>query len=89
MNGICLKYSKQGVFDKKDAIELYSCIESVYNQYDFIELKLINEKCSIEFITYLFYYLWKDYGVDNVMEKIKIYDTKILSKIEVIGSVYA
>ena len=89
MTLIVLKYSKQGVFNKYDSLELYHAIVSVYNQYDIIELKLINSKCSIEFIKYLFYLLWRDFGVDEIMSKIKIFDEKILSKIEVIGSVYA
>jgi len=89
MDIIVLKYSKKGIFDKYDAIELYHAIVSVYNQYDIIELKLINNKCSIEFIKYLFYMLWNDFGIDEIMSKIRIYDERILSKIEIIGSVYA
>jgi hypothetical protein len=33
--------------------------------------------------------LWNDFGIDEIMSKIRIYDERILSKIEIIGSVYA
>lgn len=89
MKLIVLKYSKKGIFDKYDALELYNAIVSVYNDYDIIELKLINNKCSIEFIKYLFFLLWNDFGIDEIMGKIRIYDERILSKIEIIGSIYA
>lgn len=89
MTLIILKYSKRGIFDKYDALELYNAIVSVYNDYDIIELKLINNKCSIEFIKYLFFLLWNDFGIDEIMSKIRIYDERILSKIEIIGSIYA
>jgi hypothetical protein len=89
MKLIVLKYSKKGIFDKYDALELYNAIVSVYNEYDIIELKLINNKCSIEFIKYLFFLLWNDFGIDEIMSKIRIYDERILSKIEIIGSIYA
>lgn len=89
MKLIVLKYSKKGIFDKYDALELYNAIVSVYNNYDIIELKLINNKCSIEFIKYLFFLLWNDFGIDEIMGKIRIYDERILSKIEIIGSIYA
>jgi hypothetical protein len=89
MKLIVLKYSKKGIFDKYDALELYNAIVSVYNEYDIIELKLINNKCSIEFIKYLFFLLWNDFGIDEIMGKIRIYDERILSKIEIIGSIYA
>lgn len=89
MKLICLKYSKQGLFNKHDALDLYTTIVSIYNEYDHIELRLVNRKCSIEFIKYLFYLLWNDYGIDAIMDKIKIYDDRIISKIEIIGSVYA
>lgn len=89
MKLIILKYSKRGIFDKYDALELYNAIVSVYNEYDIIELKLINNKCSIEFIKYLFFLLWNDFGIDEIMGKLRIYDERILSKIEIIGSIYA
>jgi len=89
MKLIVLKYSKKGIFDKYDALELYNAIVSVYNDYDIIELKLINNKCSIDFIKYLFFLLWNDFGIDEIMGKIRIYDERILSKIEIIGSIYA
>lgn len=89
MKVIVLKYFKQGLFDKNDALDLYTTIVSIYDDYDHIELRLVNSKCSIEFIRYLFYLLWNDYGIDAIMDKIKIYDDRIISKIEIIGSVYA
>lgn len=77
------------MLNKYDAKELYVHIMEAMQVYEYIYLDLNNSQTTIEFLQYLFYPLWDIYGFDIVLETIKIKDSRILSKIEVLGSVYA
>ena len=89
MKIIKIKYFKTGMLNKVDSVELFNWINTIYNSYDRIYLNLNNSQCSIEFIKYLYQYLWSEYGIDDVMNKIIVEDSKVMSKIEIIGSIYA
>lgn len=89
MDAIKLRYTKAGILNKHDAKELHGVIFEAMQKYEYIYLDLNNSQVSIEFLQYLFYPLWETFGYDVIVETIKIKDSKILSKIEVIGSVYA
>jgi hypothetical protein len=86
---IKIKYFKTGMLNKVDSVELFNGISTIYDSYDRIYLNLNNSQCSIEFIKYLYHYLWSEYGIDEVMNKIIVEDSKVMSKIEIIGSIYA